>query len=307
MPTIFVAVTVNVYSVSDDNSVNVDVLVDAFVVANKLSGDPVIVYPVIGLLPSELGTLQETTQSILVPVEIGVSTIVVNKLVGEEGTVGVVRVRVAGTEFPIIFTAVIVNVYNVSADNGVNVNVLVDAFVVTNKLSGDPVIVYPVIAVPPSELGVSHVIVELMTSVTAIVDEAFLGEEGTAGIITVSVRTSEFPDIFVAIILNVYVVSADNGVNVNVLVDAFVLPDKLPGDPVIVYPVIGAPPSELGVSHVIVELMTSVTVMLDEAFLGEETGKTVVTPTTAGDELPAMFVEVILNVYAVFTVNPVNV
>jgi hypothetical protein len=149
VPTIFVAVTVNVYSVSDDNSVNVDVLVDAFVVANKLSGDPVIVYPVIGLLPSELGTLQETTQSILVPAEIGVSTIVVNKLVGEEGTVGVVRVRVAGTEFPIIFTAVIVNVYNVSADNGVNVNVLVDAFVVTNKLSGDPVIVYPVIAVPP--------------------------------------------------------------------------------------------------------------------------------------------------------------
>jgi hypothetical protein len=268
VPTIFVAVTVNVYSVSDDNSVNVDVLVDAFVVANKLSGDPVIVYPVIGLLPSELGTLQETTQSILVPAEIGVSTIVVNKLVGEEGTVGVVRVRVAGTEFPIIFTAVIVNVYNVSADNGVNVNVLVDAFVVTNKLSGDPVIVYPVIAVPPSELGVSHVIVELMTSVTAIVDEAFLGEEGTAGIITVSVRTSEFPDIFVAIILNVYVVSADNGVNVNVLVDAFVLPDKLPGDPVIVYPVIGAPPSELGVSHVIVELMTSVTTVFDEAFPG---------------------------------------
>ena len=146
-----------------------------------------------------------------------------------------------------------------------------------------------------------------MTSVTAMLDEAFLGEEGIDGVVTVSVTGSELPDIFVAIILNVYVVVPVNPVNVKVLVDAFVLSDKLSGDPVIVYPVIGAPPSELGISHVIVELMTSVTAMLDEAFLGEETGKTVVTPTTAGDELPAMFVEVILNVYAVFTVNPVNV
>ena len=40
---------------------------------------------------------------------------------------------------------------------------------------------------------------------------------------------------------------------------------------------------------------------------GEETGKTVDTVTPAGDELPAIFVAVILNVYCVFTVNPVNV
>jgi len=307
VPTIFVAVTVNVYNVADNSPVNVYVLVDAFVVTNKLPGDAVIVYLVIGLLPLELGTLHETTQSILVPVEIGVSTIVANKLVGEEGTVGVVTVRVAGTEFPIIFTAVTVNVYNVSGDNDVNVNVLVDAFVLPDKVPGDPVIVYPVIGAAPFELGVSHVIVELMTSVTAMVDKIFLGEEGTDGVVTVSVTGSELPDIFVAIILNVYVVVPVNSVNVKVLVDAFVLPDKLPGDPVIVYPVIGAPPSELGISHVIVELMTSVAAMLDEAFLGEETGKTVVTVTTAGDELPATFIVVILNVYVVFTVNPLNV
>ena len=134
-----------------------------------------------------------------------------------------------------------------------------------------------------------------------------IGGSATVGVNTVTIRGSELPDIFVAIILNVYVVFAVNPLNVNVLVDAFVLPDKLPGDPVILYPVTGAPPSELGVSHVIVELMTSVTAMLDEAFLGEETGKTVDTLTTAGDEVLDMFIAVILNVYCVFTVNPVNV
>jgi hypothetical protein len=270
------------------------------VLPDKAPGDPVIVYPVIAVRPSELGTLQETTQSILVPAEIGVSTIVVNKLVGEEGTVGVVTVRVAESEFPIIFTAVTVNVYNVSGDNGVNAKVLVDAFVLPDKLPGDPVKVYPVIEAPPLELGVSHVIVDVITSVTDIVDEIFLGEEGDTGVVTVSVRGSEFPIIFVAIILNVYVVVPVNPVNVNVLVDAFVLPDKVPGDPVIVYPVIAVPPSELGVSHVIVELMTSVTAIVDEAFLGEEGTVGVITVIIAGSALPDIFVAIILNVYVVF-------
>jgi hypothetical protein len=64
VPTIFVAVTVNVYNVADDNSVNVNVLVDAFVLPDKLPGDPVIVYPVIAVPPSEVGTLHETVQLI---------------------------------------------------------------------------------------------------------------------------------------------------------------------------------------------------------------------------------------------------
>jgi ribosomal protein L25 (general stress protein Ctc) len=273
VPTIFVAVTVNVYSVSDDNSVNVDVLVDAFVVANKLSGDPVIVYPVIGLLPSELGTLQETTQSILVPVEIGVSTIVVNKLVGEEGTVGVVTVRVAGTEFPIIFTAVTVNVYNVSGDNGVNVNVLVDAFVLPDKLSGDPVIVYPVIAVPPLEVGTLQETVQsqLVLEILVILVVKSVGEEGGVGVVTVTVAGKEGPALFEAVTVNVYSVLTNNPVNVNVVIDPSVVPDKLPGDPVIVYPVIVSPP-ELGALQETVQsqLVLDILVILVVKSVGEE-------------------------------------
>ena len=68
-------------------------------------------------------------------------SILVTKLVGEEGAVGVVTVSVAGTEVPSIFVAVTVNVYNVSTDNPVNVNVLIDTSVVPDRLPGDPVIV----------------------------------------------------------------------------------------------------------------------------------------------------------------------
>jgi hypothetical protein len=78
------------------------------------------------------------------------------------GAPGVVTLTVAGTEFPIIFVAVTVNVYSVPPGNPVNVNVLVDASVVSDKLSGDPVILYPVMAAPPLELGISHETVQLI-------------------------------------------------------------------------------------------------------------------------------------------------
>jgi hypothetical protein len=77
-------------------------------------------------------------------------------------TTGVVTATVAATEVPIIFVAATVNVYSVPPGNPVNVNVLVDAFVVPDKLSGDPVIVYPVMAAPPLELGISHETVQLI-------------------------------------------------------------------------------------------------------------------------------------------------
>ena len=77
-------------------------------------------------------------------------SILVAKPVGEEGAIGVVAVTVAGSEVPIIFVAVTENVYNVSIDNPVNVNVLVNPFVVADKLSGDPVILYDVIGLLPS-------------------------------------------------------------------------------------------------------------------------------------------------------------
>ena len=110
-------------------------------------------------------------------------SILVTKLVGEEGAVGVVTVSVAGTEVPSIFVAVTVNVYNVSTDNPVNVNVLIDTSVVPDRLPGDPVIPYSIIGLLPSELGTLHetvqsqfVLVILVKLVTKLV-----GEEGAEG------------------------------------------------------------------------------------------------------------------------------
>jgi len=83
-------------------------------------------------------------------------------ILGTSNTTGVVTVTVARTEFPIMFVALTVNVYNVSDDNPVNVNVLIDGTVVPDKLSGDPVILYPVMAAPPLEEGTLHETVQLI-------------------------------------------------------------------------------------------------------------------------------------------------
>ena len=177
VPTIFIAVTVNVYSVLTDNPVNAKVLVDAFVLPDKLSGDPVIVYPVIAVPPLEVGTLQETVQSQLV---LDILVILVTKAVGEEGGAGVVTVTVAGKEGPALFEAVTVNVYSVLTNNPVNVNVVIDPSVVPDKLSGDPVIVYPVIVSPP-ELGALQETVQsqLVLDILVILVVKSVGEEGT--------------------------------------------------------------------------------------------------------------------------------
>jgi hypothetical protein len=181
VPTIFIAVTVNVYSVLTDNPVNAKVLVDAFVLPDKLSGDPVIVYPVIAVPPLEVGTLQETVQSQLV---LEILVILVVKSVGEEGGVGVVTVTVAGKEGPALFEAVTVNVYSVLTNNPVNVNVVIDPSVVPDKLPGDPVIVYPVIVSPP-ELGALQETVQsqLVLDILVILVVKSVGEEGTGSVL----------------------------------------------------------------------------------------------------------------------------
>jgi hypothetical protein len=269
VPTIFIAATVNVYNVSDDNSVNVNVLVDAFVLPDKLSGDPVILYPVIAVPPSEVGTLHETVQSIRLPELVA---ILVTKAVGEEGG-GAITVTVAATEVPTIFIAVTVNVYSVLTDNPVNAKVLVDAFVLPDKLSGDPVIVYPVIAVPPLEVGALQETVQsqLVLEILVILVTKAVGEEGGAGVVTVTVAGKEGPALFEAVTVNVYSVLTNNPVNVNVVIDPSVVPDKLPGDPVIVYPVIVSPP-ELGALQETVQsqLVLDILVILVVKSVGEE-------------------------------------
>jgi hypothetical protein len=269
VPTIFVAATVNVYNVSDDNSVNAKVLVDAFVLPDKLSGDPVIVYPVIAVPPSEVGTLHETVQSIRLPELV---FMLVTKAVGEEGG-GAITVTVAATEVPTIFIAVTVNVYSVLTDNPVNAKVLVDAFVLSDKLSGDPVIVYPVIAVPPLEVGALQETVQsqLVLDILVILVVKSVGEEGGAGVVTVTVAGKEGPALFEAVTVNVYSVLTNNPVNVNAVIDPSVVPDKVPGDPVIVYPVIVSPP-ELGALQETVQsqLVLDILVILVVKSVGEE-------------------------------------
>jgi hypothetical protein len=53
---------------------------------------------------------------------------------------------------------------------------------VTNKLPGDAVIVYPVIADPPSELGALHEILKSRVSVSKLLDSKILG--GKIGSVT---------------------------------------------------------------------------------------------------------------------------
>ena len=140
----------------------------------------------------------------------------------------------AGDELPAMFVAVILNVYAVFTVNPVNVQVLVDAFVVANKLPGDPVILYPVIGSPPLKVGTSHAIVELITSSTTdVLNVALIGGYATVGVVIVIVSGDDTPIEFIAIILNVYVVVGNKSANTYVVVDAFVSANKLPGDPVI--------------------------------------------------------------------------
>ena len=109
--------------------------------------------------------------------------ILLTKLVGNEGCVGVLTVTIPRSEFPFIFVAVTVNVYNVSVDNPVNVNVLVDASVVADKLPGDAVILYPVTGLLPSEAGALHETVQSQSvlEIFVILVTKLVGEEGETG------------------------------------------------------------------------------------------------------------------------------
>ena len=110
-------------------------------------------------------------------------SILVAKLVGEEGAVGVVTVIVAGTEIPNIFVAVTANVYSVLTDNPVNVNDLVNTSVVPDKLPGDPVILYSIIGLLPSEVGTLHETVQsqVVLVILVILVSKLVGEEGAEG------------------------------------------------------------------------------------------------------------------------------
>jgi len=110
----------------------------------------------------------------------------------------------------------------------------------------------------------------VLESVSILVTKA-VGEEGGVGVVTVTVAATEVPTIFIAVTVNVYTVLTDNPVNVNVVIDPSVVPDKLPGDPVIVYPVIVSPP-ELGALQETVQsqLVLDILVILVVKSVGEE-------------------------------------
>ena len=119
-----------------------------FVVAVTPSGSEVTVYSVIGLPPSEVGAVHETSAD----TSLGIA----NTSVGVPGAVGVV------TEFdesedglaPMEFVAVAVKVYAVPFVRPVTVTEVLAVVAVTPP--GLDVTVYFVIALPPSETGAVH-------------------------------------------------------------------------------------------------------------------------------------------------------
>jgi hypothetical protein len=85
---------------------------------------------------------------------------VVIPIIGGPGIVGgdgVIDTDAAdGEDVPIAFVAVIVNVYPVPFTNPVTVAVVTKLLTLVTILSGDDVIVYPVIGDPPLLVGTDH-------------------------------------------------------------------------------------------------------------------------------------------------------
>ena len=115
-------------------------------------GFDVTLYPVMGELPLFVGSDQLT---VAVP-----SPEVVVPIIGGPGFVGgdgVIDADAAdGADVPMTFVAVIVNVYPVPLTNPVTVAVVTKLLTLITILSGDDVIVYPVIGDPPLVVGIDH-------------------------------------------------------------------------------------------------------------------------------------------------------
>ena len=152
---------------------------------------------------------------------------------------------VDAVEFPAPFVATTVNVYEVPLVSPVTVAEVVDDVAV--KLPGDDVTVYEVMTDPPVDAGALHETVDCPFPADAL---TLVGLPGTVIGVTGEDATdaSEFPILFTAITVNVYV---DPLVRPVIVADA---PEDvvvtLPGVVVIIYDVITELPLFMGGVHV---------------------------------------------------------
>jgi len=110
----------------------------------------------------------------------------------------------------------------------------------------DAVTLYPVIAEPPSEVGAVQVTVAKVLPATA---ETPVGAKGSVpiGVAEDEAESKELPARFVALTVNVTDVPLVNPLIV--AINTFPTVTGLPTDGVTVYPVIVAPPSDVGAVH----------------------------------------------------------
>jgi len=103
------------YTVVGNKLLNIYVVVAPSVSADKLLGDPVILYPVTGNPPLEVGADHE-----ILKLTVFVSNPLDSKILGGEGVLGVVILVVAGIDSFVELIAVTLILYVVLYSNGNN-------------------------------------------------------------------------------------------------------------------------------------------------------------------------------------------
>jgi hypothetical protein len=245
VPAALAAVTVNVYTVPFERPVTVAAV--GPVVATVLPpGVAVTVYPVIVEPPSLDGALQETIASVLRAVAATPEGVV--------GTVAGVTPALADDagESPTPLVAVTVNVYAVPLLNSVRV-AAVSPIVVIVLSPGFAVTVYPVIADPPSSVGVVQDTAALALLAVA---ETLSGMDGITGpgvTGALGVEAGDLPAELVAVTVNVYSMPLVRPVTV-AIVSPFVVAVCPPGLAVTMYSVTTAPFPAAGVQLIVAEL-----------------------------------------------------
>jgi hypothetical protein len=294
LPAAFIAFTVNVRGVPFVKPVTVAVRTLPTVTGLPIDG--VTVYPVIADPPVEAGAIQETfTEFIPGTAETPV---------GAPGTVRGVTGAEA-EEFKEVLTEFIAFTLNVYDNPFVRpVSVAVRTLPTVTGLPEDGVIVYPVIAEPPSDAGAVQETVADALPATA---ETPVGAPGAVMLGVTEAEAEEdkeLPTMFVATTVNVTPFPLVRPVTV--AVRTFPTVTVLPEEAVTVYPVIAEPPFDAGAAQ---ETVADVLPATAETPVGAP-GAVMLGVTEAeaeeDKESPTAFVAFTVNVRGVPLVNPVK-
>ena len=287
LPEPFIAVTVNVTGVP---LVRLKLAVETSApTVIGLPTDGVIMYPVIAEPPVEAGGVHETVAE-LIP-----TTVVIS--VGAPGSEadGVTATEEESKELLTAFIAETVNVTGLPFVRLVSVVVKTSLPTVIG-LPTDGVMIYPVIAEPPSDAGGFQVTVAEPLPLDTETPVGVLG--GVAGVTGDGVIVDEeLPEAFIAVTVNVTGVPLVRLVKVAVETSAPTV-IGLPTEGVTVYPVIGELPLETGGFHeTVAELIPGTVVMPVGAPGSEADGVTGVVEEVK--ELPRAFMATTVNVTSV--------